>query len=185
MSNLKLTTILENMDTIPSSPISAKAKKFNDKPTLTPQEKKSLMEKVGMYNQHSEAFASADKLVELANELAEIAKLGKTYAVNECDEWFQTETIKRDFNSLDKVVSEFNKCAKECYGTLQRARALYEDAGNIIERYYEIKDINPTTELPQDQLPPDESPSEEIIPNESVSTMTFEDLGIDWDKYTQ
>lgn len=178
MSDLKLNTILENFGSIPNGP--AQAAKFNDKPTLTKEEKKSLMEKVGRYNEHSTAFESADKLAMVANELAEIAKLGKTYAMNEGGDWFQTETIKRDFGSLDKIVSEFTKVTKECYGALQRARALYEDAGHVLERYYEIKDLNPTTEMPVDSLPPEESPMEEIIPNEMPSPIKLGEMDIKW-----
>ena len=175
---MKLNTILENLDKIPSGP--AQAAKFNDKPKLSTDEKKSLMEKVAKYNEHAAAFESATKLVELANELGEISKLGKTYAMNECDEWFQADTVKRDFVQLEKIVNEFTKLAKESYGTLNRARALYEDAGNVLERYYEIKDINPTTEMPSDALPPEEAPMEEIIPNEPPPPMKLGELGINW-----
>jgi len=179
MNDFKLNTILENMDAIPSNPMKASAK-FNDKPSLTREEKKALMDKVGKYNTHASVFNGAEKIVELANEMTEIAKLAKTYAVNECDEWFQTETIKRDFNNMDKIVSEFTKVAKECYGSLQRARALFDDCGGVLDRYYEISDVNPTTELPSDQLPPEESPVEEIIPNESPEPMKLGSLGVNW-----
>ena len=175
---MKLNEILENMDSIPSGP--AQAAKFNDNPSLTQEEKRSLMEKVGKFNEHAAAFESADAMVTLANELAEISKLGKTYAMNEGGDWFQTDTIKRDFAGLDKITSEFTKCAKECYGALQRARALYEDAGHVLERYYEIKDLNPTTDMPMDTLPPEEAPVEEIIPNEAPPPMKLGELGVNW-----
>jgi DNA repair exonuclease SbcCD ATPase subunit len=178
MSNMKFRTILENVGNIPNT--HAQAAKFNDKPTLTKEEKRNLMNKVGRYNEYSNVFALAQEVVKTANELSEIAKLGKTYAMNECDEWLQTDTINRDFKGLDKIVQEFTKLSKECYGNLERLRVLYEDAGHVLERYYEIKDFNPTTGMSSTQLPPDESPMEEIIPNESPRPMKLSELDIKW-----
>jgi hypothetical protein len=179
MSNLKLRTILENLDQIPNN--HAQAAKFADeKPKLTREEKQNLLAKVAGFNEYANMFSVSEKVVKTANELSEIAKLGKTYAMNETDDMMHKDNINRDFKNLDKVVAEFTKRAKECYGALQNLRVLYEDAGHILERYYEIKDMNPTSEMPSNALPPEEAPVEEIIPN-SVVPMKLGEVGVKWD----
>ena len=179
MSNIKLRTILENLDQIPNN--HAQAAKFADeKPKLSREEKKNLLDKVSRFNEYANMFSVSEKVVTTANELAEIAKLGKTYAMNETDDMMHGDNINRDFKNLDKIVAEFTKRAKECHGAMQNLRVLYEDAGHILERYYEIKDMNPTTEMPSDSLPPTEAPMEEIIPN-SVTPIRMSEIGVKWD----
>ena len=165
MSDLKLRTILENMSIIPND--HAQAAKFNDTPKLSIAEKKALREKVAKFNEYASSFAMAEGIVKTANDLAEIAKLGKTYAMNETDDMMHRDNIKRDFGQLDKVVAEFTKRARECYGQLQNLRSLFEDAGHLLGKFYEIKDINPTSGITADKMSPEEAPMEEIIPTAS------------------
>lgn len=169
-TDLTLRRIFENWDQIPSNP-----DKFNDKPRLSREEKKSLMEKVAKYNEYGKMFEMAQQIVSTTNDLTEISRLGKTYAMNECDEWFQNETLSRDFKNLDRIVQEFSKCSKECYSSIGKLRALYEDAGHVLERYYEIKDLNPTTGTTA-MLPDEEAPEEEVIPNEAPAPISLAEL---------
>jgi hypothetical protein len=172
MSDLKLRTILENMSVIPGD--HAQAAKFNDTPKLSAAEKKALREKVAKFNEYANSFAMAEGIVKTANDLAEIAKLGKTYAMNETDDMMHRDNIKRDFTHLDKTVAEFTKRARECYGQLQNLRSLYEDAGHLLGKFYEIKDINPTHGTTAD-MTPEEAPMEEIIPT-AVAPMKLGEL---------
>jgi hypothetical protein len=42
---------------------------------------------------------------------------------------------------LNKHASNFNKLAKEAQAIQDRMSALYEDMGNIYNRYFEVKEI--------------------------------------------
>lgn len=168
--SLTLTRILENLDTIPTRP-----EKFNDTPKLSTEEKRSLMDKVKRFNEYGKTFEAAEGLVKTANDLAEIAKLGKTYAMNEDHADVHRNIINRDFKNLDGIVREFTKLSKECYGGLQQLRVLYEDMGQIVQRYYEIQDINPTSGK-SSHLDPDEVPEEEIVPNEAPTAINLSEL---------
>lgn len=135
VQKFSLKRIVENLDKIPNSG------KFDEAPKLTKEQKRKLMEMVGKLNEYGKTLRCEDSIVDTAKALAEIAELAETYACNEAGDWFQTETIKRDFKDLKGRTQEFQKLARETYSGIQRLNAIFEDAGHILSRYYEIRDI--------------------------------------------
>jgi hypothetical protein len=132
-----LKRIIENLDNIPSQISKLRG---DDVPKLTKEEKKKLLTLVNGYNKYGEALRKESEIVAAANDLAEIAKLAETYAVNESGDWFQSEIIKRDFKQFKNSADSFQKFAKECQQKMQQMNALYEDMGHVLQRYYEIAD---------------------------------------------
>ena len=60
------------------------------------------------------------------------------HVLGENDDWFDSVSIKRNMKELKGLTGQFKKTAVEANATNQRLSALYEDMGNILNRYYEI-----------------------------------------------
>ena len=80
-------------------------------------------------------------IVEIAETLGGIIEAAKTLTLSEADDWFDKVTIKRNMSELDKMDKAFEKVATEARQLDERLHSLYEDMGNILNRYYEISDI--------------------------------------------
>ena len=63
---------------------------------------------------------------------------GQTQGTSENDDWFDSVSIKRNMKELKGLTGQFKKTAVEANSVNQRLSALYEDMGNILNRYYEI-----------------------------------------------
>ena len=81
-------------------------------------------------------------IVEIAETLGGIIEAAKTLTLSEADDWFDKVTIKRNMSELDKMDKAFEKVATEARQLDERLHSLYEDMGNILNRYYEISDID-------------------------------------------
>lgn len=136
VQEFSLKRIMENLDKIPRNGVFE-----DDKPKLDPTQKRKLMDMVSRFNEYGRALQVEQALSETSKALSEIAQMAEIYACNEASDWFQQETIQKDFKDLKGRVQEFQKIAKDTYGSVQRLNALYEDMGHVLSRYYEIKDI--------------------------------------------
>jgi len=136
VQEFSLKRIVENLDKIPRNGVFE-----DDRPKLSKDQKRKLMDMVSRFNEYGKSLQVEQALSETSKALAEIATMAETYACNEAADWFQQETIQKDFKDLKGRVGEFQKIAKETYSGVQRLNALYEDMGHVLSRYYEIKDI--------------------------------------------
>ena len=136
IQQFSLKRIVENLDKIPRNGVFE-----DDKPKLDTAQKRKLMDMVSRFNEYGKALRVEQALSETSKALSEIAEMAETYACNEAADWFQQDTVKKDFKDLKGRVQEFQKIAKDTYGSVQRLNALYEDMGHVLSRYYEIKDI--------------------------------------------
>ena len=81
-------------------------------------------------------------IVEIAETLGGIVEASKALLLGESDDWFDKVTIKRNLSELEKMDKSFEKIASEARQMDDRLTALYEDMGNILNRYYEIADLD-------------------------------------------
>ena len=116
---------------------------WNDEATqaLTRDQKAKFMEQVANYNSFGKAIYNEHDLVNIAKNLSEIAKVAEAYALNEAGDDFDKLTVKRNMTELKKLSEEFGKVATEVQASKNRMTGLYEDMGHILNRYYEIKDV--------------------------------------------
>ena len=77
-------------------------------------------------------------IMEAAKQLAKMAEDAQHHVLGENDDWFDSVSIKRNMKELKGLTGQFKKTAVEANATNQRLSALYEDMGNILNRYYEI-----------------------------------------------
>ena len=77
-------------------------------------------------------------IMEAAKQLAEMADNAQNHVLSETSDWFDGVSVKRNMKELKGLTGQFKKTAVEANAVNQRLSALYEDMGNILNRYYEI-----------------------------------------------
>lgn len=113
-----------------------------DRPLAT-EVKKHFLEIISTYKGFAEEMKRQSDVVETAETLAGVVEAAKTLTLSEAGDWFDKVTIKRNMKELEKMDKDFNKVASEARALDERLSALYEDMGNILNRYYEISDVEP------------------------------------------
>ena len=95
-----------------------------------------------------------NNIMEAAKQLARMAEDAQHHILGENDDWFDSVSIKRNMKELKGLTGQFKKTAVEANATNQRLSALYEDMGNILNRYYEIDEaldpVDPKKVEPED-----------------------------------
>ena len=106
--------------------------------------KKHFLEIISTYTGFQDQMKRNSDIVEMAETLGGVVEAAKTLTLKEAGDWFDKVTVKRNMMELDKLDKSFDKVAVEARALDQRLSALYEDMGNILGRYYEISDLDPS-----------------------------------------
>jgi hypothetical protein len=114
-------------------------------PNLTKEQKKRLVDIVGKYNDYAKVVRREGNVSDMAKTLKEISQLTETYVVTECGDFVEANTAKRKIQELKKHVDSFCKLADDVYPKQQQLEALYDDCGKVLEVFFEIHDVVPTT----------------------------------------
>ena len=109
---------------------------------LATEVKKHFLESISTYKGFSEQMKRQSDIVETAETLGGVVEAAKTLTLSEAGDWFDKVTIKRNMSELDKMDKAFEKVATEARQLDERLHSLYEDMGNILNRYYEISDLD-------------------------------------------
>jgi hypothetical protein len=104
--------------------------------------KKQFLEVISTYKSFDEQMKRKSDIVEVAETLGGIVEASKALLLSESDDWFDAVTIKRNLSELEKMDKSFEKIATEARKMDDRLHALYEDMGNILNRYYEMADLD-------------------------------------------
>ena len=109
---------------------------------LSNEVKKHFLEIISTYKSFNEQMQRKSDIVEIAETLGGIVEAAKTLTLSESDDWFDKVTIKRNMSELEKLDKSFDKISTEARQMDERLNALYEDMGNILNRYYEMADLD-------------------------------------------
>lgn len=113
---------------------------FDESKKLTKEEKKAFLDEVGKYGSYGKSIYTEGNLIEIAKQLSRIIDQAEVVALTEAGEDFDTLTIERNMKHLKGLCKEFAKTATDTQHLRGRLQSLYEDMGNILGRYYDIKD---------------------------------------------
>jgi len=100
-----------------------------------------LISSVNEFSSYGPSIYKKHNLAEVAKTFSEIAAAAQKHVVSETEDWFDRVTVQRNMNDLKKQATQFNKIANEAQAMQDRMAALYEDMGGILNRYFEIKEI--------------------------------------------
>jgi len=108
---------------------------------------KRFLEDVANYGNIGQSIYRETNLKEIAIKLSEIVESAKIHTMNETDDWFDRVSVKRNMKELGSLATHFVKTAKESNSMQRRMETIYEDMGNILGRYYDIKDASQIHEV--------------------------------------
>tara|TARA_B100000676_G_C17793743_1_gene688444 strand:+ start:386 stop:847 length:462 start_codon:yes stop_codon:yes gene_type:complete len=105
---------------------------------LTSEQKKLTSEKIAKFGNYQAYIAHEAKDTDVAEDICNIVENASKYILNETDDWFDAMSVKRNLKEIKTLAKEFYKTANERQVYTQRMQSLYEDMGNILNRYFEI-----------------------------------------------
>ena len=112
--------------------------KFSDE-GLSTEQKKLASEKISKFGKYQRFIALEAKDMEVAEDICNIIENASQCILNETDDWFDGISVKRNLKEVKTLAKDFYKTAQERQVYTQRMQSLYEDMGNILNRYFEIK----------------------------------------------
>ena len=101
-------------------------------------DKFKVTEAIRNYGRVGEALYKTGGILEAAKQLSEMATAAQNHVLSETNDWFDSVSVKRNMKELKGLTGQFKKTAVEANSVNQRLSALYEDMGNILNRYYDI-----------------------------------------------
>ena len=109
----------------------------DDRPKVNKHE---VIEAIKNYSRVGKQLYNNNGILDAAKQLAQMAESAQNHVLSETDDWFDTVSVKRNMKELKGLTSHFKKTAVEANSVNQRLSALYEDMGNILNRYYDIEE---------------------------------------------
>ena len=100
--------------------------------------KHEVIEAVKSYARIGKQIQVNNNIMGAAKQLSKIAEAAQNHILSETDDWFDGVSVKRNMKELKGLTGQFKKTAVEANATNHRLSALYEDMGNILNRYYDI-----------------------------------------------
>lgn len=105
---------------------------------LSTEQKKLTSEKISKFGNYQKFIALEAKDMVVAEDICNIVESASKYILNETDDWFDAISVKRNLKEIKNLAKDFYKTANERQVYTQRMQSLYEDMGNILNRYFEI-----------------------------------------------
>lgn len=119
------------------SEFNVKTERFSDE-GLSTEQKKITSEKISKFGNYQRYIALEAHDMEVAEDICNIIENASKYILNETDDWFDSISVKRNLKEVKHLAKDFYRTAKERHVYTQRMQSLYEDMGNILNRYFEI-----------------------------------------------
>ena len=101
----------------------------------------AFLEAVGKYNEIGSFIHREGNLKDVATHLSKLAKTARAHTLSETEDWFDKVSVNRNMKELNVLAGSFSKVATEAQAMQERMSTLYEDMGHIINRYYDISEI--------------------------------------------
>lgn len=110
-------------------------------PILTPEQKKAYVEAIARYNEYGETIYRGNNLKETYKQIRKVVEFASKNIMEESGDWFDQVTLGRHTRKMNESMKVFEKTVAEVIKLQQRLESVYEDIGQTLGRYYEIKDI--------------------------------------------
>ena len=128
MKNIKLMGIVQEL-----APVREREQSVN---------KFEVIEAVKNYQMIGGKLFKDNGIIEVAKQLVSIAESAQNHVLSETDDWFDAVSVKRNMKELKGLTGQFKKAALEANAVNERLSALYEDMGGILNRYFDINELN-------------------------------------------
>tara|TARA_Y100000389_G_C17274224_1_gene419563 strand:- start:255 stop:641 length:387 start_codon:yes stop_codon:yes gene_type:complete len=105
---------------------------------ITKEDKVAFLESVKSFSQLGEGVYSKTNLKELCEKISQLVEMANRVTLAEGD-WFDGITVNRNMKEIANSYKVFEKTAQEMNVLQERLSAAYEDIGQGLGRYFEIK----------------------------------------------
>lgn len=102
-------------------------------------EKRLFMKAVSEYNKIGEILSSGGNAKLAVKKMQEIINLAEEVTISETEGWFDNVAVSRNMKQIKDAYKIFDKTCNEYSVLQQRAQAVYEEIGGVLNRYYDIQ----------------------------------------------
>ena len=109
---------------------------------MTNEEKRAFVEAVSAYRQFGEMISHKGNLSEIHESIKGIVENANKVTIKETGDWFDKVTVGRHMKSMNESFKIFSNTIKEVNTLQQRLESTYDEIGEVLGKYYEIKEGN-------------------------------------------
>jgi hypothetical protein len=109
---------------------------------MTNEEKRAFLEAVASYHQLGEMISHKGNLSEIHENIKNIVESASSLTIKETGDWFDRVTVQRHMKSMNESYKVFSNSINEIVQLQQRLESAYDEIGEVLGKYYEIKEGN-------------------------------------------
>lgn len=120
--------------------LNEKADDQKQTPKFTSEQQHDFLESIKQFNEHSSNIYRRDNISDSYKQIKSIVEFASHHLVEESGEWFDNVTAGRHSRRLTESFKVFEKTITEIMKLQQRLESAYEDIGETLNKYYEIRE---------------------------------------------
>lgn len=109
---------------------------------MTNEEKREFLKAVSEYKKFGESIYRSGNLAEVYESVKGIVETAHKVTLEETGDWFDKVTVNRHMKSMNESFKVFEKTIHEVNTLQQRLESCYDEMGEVLGKYYEIKEGN-------------------------------------------
>jgi len=109
---------------------------------MTNEEKREFLKAVSEYKKFGESIYRSGNLAEVYESIKGIVETAHKVTLEETGDWFDKVTVNRHMKSMNESFKVFSNTIKEVNTLQQRLESCYDEMGEVLGKYYEIKEGN-------------------------------------------
>ena len=109
---------------------------------MTNEEKREFLKAVSEYKKFGESIYRSGNLAEVYESIKNIVETAHKVTLEETGDWFDKVTVNRHMKSMNESFKVFSNTIKEVNTLQQRLESCYDEMGEVLGKYYEIKEGN-------------------------------------------
>jgi hypothetical protein len=109
---------------------------------MTNEEKREFLKAVSEYKKFGESIYRSGNLAEVYESVKGIVETAHKVTLAETGDWFDKVTVGRHMKSMNESFKVFEKTIHEVNTLQQRLESCYDEMGEVLGKYYEIKEGN-------------------------------------------
>jgi hypothetical protein len=109
---------------------------------MTNEEKREFLKAVSEYKKFGESIYRSGNLAEVYESIKGIVETAHKVTLEETGDWFDKVTVGRHMKSMNESFKVFSNTIKEVNTLQQRLESCYDEMGEVLGKYYEIKEGN-------------------------------------------
>tara|TARA_R110000737_G_scaffold148944_1_gene178401 strand:+ start:2559 stop:3446 length:888 start_codon:yes stop_codon:yes gene_type:complete len=109
---------------------------------MTNAEKREFLKGVSEYKKFGESIYRTGDLTEVYESIKGIVETAHKVTLQETGDWFDKVTVGRHMKSMNESFKVFSSTITEVNSLQQRLESCYDEMGEVLGKYYEIKEGN-------------------------------------------